>query len=131
MNETIASLLIWASQLTGYGIPDQPVTVQIVSKEWMGQRACPSNPSRCRVMGLYDDNNIVYVIEGLTWQAQDHILLHELVHYLQHHSGKYSLERCIDTVLREREAYHVQNLYIWHVQGGIAGMLPPNATCTE
>ena len=37
--------------------------------------------------------------------------MHELTHYLQHLSGRFDSHSCGDSLVREREAYGVQNEY--------------------
>lgn len=120
------ALIAHAARLTEYAVPAVPPSVETVTGEWMGQRACPKNPNKCPVLGLYDDKDVIYIRDGLAASVHEHVLLHELVHWLQHHSGKFNLDRCIDTALREREAFQAQNAYIITVQNGaLFSPLPP------
>ncbi len=57
------------------------------------------------------------------------LLVHELVHYLQDVSGKYDSHSCIDSVAREREAYHIQNEYILKAHGSFELIRPGPTSC--
>ena len=125
----LLTLLMWASNLSGYPIPDGLPTVQEVTREWMHERAC-SHSTNCPFFAIYDDAlDTVYLIPGLTWRAQDNLLVHELVHYLQDKSGKFKDHSCENIAQREREAYHVQRIYIWSVQNDFGGLPTPPMRC--
>jgi hypothetical protein len=59
----------------------------------------------------------------------DHLRFHEVVHWLQHHSGKFPANDCATLVAREREAYRLENRYIVEVQHGFALMVIPPYDC--
>lgn len=40
------------------------------------------------------------------------LIVHELTHYLQDISGRFSAEDCNDHLAREREAYSIQRQYL-------------------
>lgn len=127
-----AAILREAAKMTSYEIPaGASMLIQPVTAQWMGERACPKNPTRCHVLGLYDDKDVIYLLDTLSGPMRDHVLFHEMVHWLQHHSGKYSLSSCNDTVMREREAYMMQNAYIVLVQHGPLFSPIPPMSCPE
>jgi hypothetical protein len=67
---------------------------------------------------LYEDDDVVFLREDLTDSAKEHVAVHEFVHYLQHHSGRFDLNSCFDTDKREQEAFRVQSRFIAEVRGG-------------
>lgn len=129
MDDWFRSLVVFAAQMGGYEVPADQPEILSVTVEWMSNRACPKHPANCPVLGLYDDKDVIYLRDDLTDTARDHVAVHEIVHWLQHRSHKFNLKSCIDIVDREREAYHVQNLYIWQVQNGLNAMHVPPMIC--
>jgi hypothetical protein len=125
----IAALVNAAVALSGYAPPEQPPAVVEVTRRWMNERACPHHPATCGIAGLYDDKDVVYYVEGLTWQVGDSTVVHEMVHWLQHHSGRFTLTSCVDRDKREREAYMVQQLYVFKYQHGFLATMVPYALC--
>lgn len=128
--ETIRSLIIVAAQMSGYFVPAAEIEVVEVPPVVMHGLACRGDP-RCKVLALYQDKNVIFIREDLTPEAKEHVFVHEAVHWLQHHSGKFSLrdDACLDIVAREREAYHVQNRYVAEVQNGFLFSRAPQFTC--
>src|SRR5450631_4412889 len=98
------------------------------SESWFSHRACKDH-APCPVFGLYEDRNVVFLREDLTDSAKDHIAVHEFVHYLQHHSGRFDLYSCIDTDKREQEAFRVQSRFIAEAQGGFTMFGIPRMPC--
>jgi hypothetical protein len=119
MKEWALYIMTWASRLSGYPVPDTLPQVQFEPESWFSQRAC-QNHIPCPVYGLYEDHEIVYLRADLIDSAKDHIAVHEFVHYLQHQSGRFDLNSCLDTDKREQEAFRVQNRFISEVQGGFS-----------
>jgi len=128
MKEWVLYVMTWASQLSGYPLPDSLPEVQWKSEIWFSHRAC-KDYIPCPVYGLYEDRNVVYLREDLTDSAKDHIAVHEFVHYLQHHSGRFDLYSCIDTDRREREAFRVQSRFIAEARGGFTMFGTPPMPC--
>lgn len=128
MNEALHALVVWAAQLSGYEIPpDAHFEVQPVNKIVMSGMACRGREN-CPVVALYQDRDVIFMRDDLTDAATDHVLIHEIVHWLQHHSGKFQ-HTCVDDVGREQEAYHAQNMYVAQVQKGFTFFRPPQITC--
>ncbi len=128
MKEWVLYVMTWASQLSGYPFPDNLPDVQWKSESWFSHRACKDH-TPCPVFGLYEDRNVVFLREDLTDSAKDHIAVHEFVHYLQHHSGRFDLNSCLDTDTREQEAFRVQSRFIAEVRGGFTMFGIPRMPC--
>jgi hypothetical protein len=62
------------------------------------------------------------------YEQRDDLVVHELVHWLQHLSGKFVSTYCPDRIEREREAYHVQDDYLTQT-GRIPTRVQPAAIC--
>jgi hypothetical protein len=117
-------------QLTGYTKPDVPPTVMMVDEAGMSKLMCKGRP-HCPIFGVYFDHDVIYLREDLIPAGHDHLLAHELVHWLQHHSGKFDLMKCEDTVVREREAYAIEDRYIAEIQHGFQFLPTPPMSCDK
>jgi len=117
MKEWVLYIMASATRLSGYPVPETLPEVQLEPASWFSHRVCHDRVP-CAVYGLYEDHDVVYIRSDLTDSAKDHIAVHEFVHYLQHHSGRFDLHSCIDTDQREQEAFRVQNRFIAELQGG-------------
>jgi hypothetical protein len=133
MDELYAILLSWAVTLTGHPVPDQKPTVQLVSPAFLQQAACKGRP--CRVMGWFPPGETIYLDKRLDVQHDliaSSVVVHEMVHYLQHRSGKYPVPRsCEHSIAMEREAYQAQRDYL--TRYGVyfpIGITVNNAGCT-
>jgi hypothetical protein len=129
MKEWALYVMTWASQLSGYPLPDTLPEVQLKSASWFSHRACQDH-TPCPVFGLYEDGDVVFLRDDLTDSAKDHIAVHEFVHYLQHHSGRYDLNSCFDTDKREQEAFQVQSRFVAEVQGGFERFMGSHLACS-
>jgi hypothetical protein len=113
VNELVVALMAWAVLLTGSPKPATLPTVTLVPHVHLEELAC-GQP--CPVLGLYTFGEVVYLDDQLDPDADVYarsILLHELVHYLQQVSGHYEgMSVCQAAILRERQAYQVQNEYL-------------------
>ena len=129
-SEALRALVVVAAQLSGYHVPAAQLQVEPVNADVMAGLACRGR-ANCRVYALYQDHDVIFIREDLTPKATDHVLVHEIVHWLQHHSGKFSLrpDACVDIARRETEAYRVQNRYVAEIQQDIGSYPPPNFTC--
>jgi len=129
-SNVLAILLSWASYLSGYPIPDQPPELQFRTHEWLVVMACLGK--ECNVVGWYEDNGIIYIDEKYKQSDGfgDSIVVHEMVHYLQDISGKFS-GSCADTIAREREAYLVQSQYLMQATGSIRPVGPLRIGCRD
>ena len=127
--EEARELLRWAAHLSGYAEAEVP-PVRLQPHAFFVANACTGS-SRCRVLGWYADRGVVHVDERLasmdTLFARS-LLVHELVHYLQHKSGRFVPERCESFVEREREAYAVQQRYFM-AYGALPGSSVHHFSC--
>jgi hypothetical protein len=127
---TATVLLSWASHLSGYPAAEAPPAVQFEPHSFFVEQACGGRD--CRVVGWYNDENVIYLDEkhrddDSTFAAS--LVVHELVHFLQHQSGHYDSLSCEDSLAREREAYRVQNRYIIEAHGSFAFVRPGPVSC--
>lgn len=133
MIEFFGILMSWASTLSGYPMPtinEMPV-VRYVSHEFFVENVCVSET--CNVHGWYNDNGIVYIANyiGVDSGYESSVVVHEFVHFLQHKSGLYDTESCPDSLLREREAYGVQNAYFIQALARFQSIKPGPTRCVE
>jgi hypothetical protein len=117
MKEWLLYVMTWASQSSGYPLPDTLPEVQWKSESWFSHRVCKDH-TPCPVYGLYEDGEVVFLREDMTDSAKDHGAVHEFVHYLQHYSDRFDLNSCIDTDKRDQEAFRVQSRFVAEAQGG-------------
>ena len=131
--DVISALMSWAVLLSGYPAPDYLPVVEYKSHEWFMKEACYGGP--CDVIGWYRDTNIIYLDVKLKDDESAYVaslVVHELVHVLQHRSGKFPNSRkdCKQHYEREREAFSVQNSYLARV-GSPAMVFRQPAACPE
>lgn len=126
----LAILLSWASHLSGYPMPAEPPRVQFEEHAFFVENVCGGH--ECNVVGWYNDADIVYIdkqyidVEG---GFATSLVVHEFTHYLQHKSGAFESLSCEDSIVREREAYHVQNRYMIEALARIDTIIPSQTTC--
>ena len=127
---TATVLLSWASLLSGYPAPEVSPAIRFEPHSFFVERVCGGRD--CRVVGWYNDDNVIYIDEkhrddDSTFAAS--LVVHELVHYLQHQSGEFDSHSCEDSLRREREAYRVQNRYIVDAHASFALVRPGPTSC--
>lgn len=118
--EVVASLFLTVAQLSGYPLPRDAPPIHVLSEGEMAEQLC-GRP--CGVRAFYLDGRGVYLRDDLDivndLKARS-ILLHELVHHVQHESGRFAaLGSCERWLAREDEAYRIQNRYL---SGNHSGM---------
>ena len=129
----VAELLGWAIHLADYdgaGLDVPPVRLE--NDAFFARYACRGG-HRCRVLGWYADRGVVHLHEdlaGLDSLFTRSLLVHELVHYLQHASGHYAAHDCASFVAREREAYAVQQRF-FIAYGAQPTIRPHHFACPE
>jgi hypothetical protein len=109
MASLVAALLSWVHAVAGYPIPATAPMVQFASHQFLVDTMCGGVD--CPVAGMYLYGNTVYLDDRLDVEDNpfhQSILLHELVHYLQKHSGLFAPPSCTTWVAAEREAYRLQ-----------------------
>src|SRR5262245_37966399 len=89
--------------------------VQIVPPSFLQAAACNGRP-HCKVMGWFPPGEAIYLDERLDFEHDllaNSVVVHEMVHYLQHQSGKYRAPySCEDFLAMEREAYQAQRDFL-------------------
>jgi hypothetical protein len=113
MDELYAILMSWAVTLSGYPAPAQMPEIVKVPHSYLVQAAC--NGRECKVMGWFPPGKTIYLDERLDPQNNLHassVVVHEMVHYLQHLARGEQPHECANSIAMEREAYQVQRDYI-------------------
>jgi hypothetical protein len=109
----VAGLLAWVNLYTGYAVPEQHPVVALVPHASLEQMGCTGS---CPILGFYRDDGVVYVDGDLllkTNACARSILLHELVHYVQHLNGRFADHDPLTRwQLRELEAHGIQDLFL-------------------
>jgi hypothetical protein len=133
LQSLITSLLLNISALSGYPIPDRLPAVHMVPAAEIQQRVC-SKP--CGVRAFFAPGEGVFVDAALDLKGamyDQSILVHELVHALQHANGRYSSEKDCDRFEAEEvEAYDVQNKFLSQTEDPRRfAFLAPPGTCID
>jgi hypothetical protein len=118
-----AKLLITAALLGHYAPPRDAPTVVLRSAAVLAARFCAG---ACRPHGAYLPGEGILLDEALDLDGSPKdrsILLHELVHYLQDTSGRFSGEpECERWRDREIEAYRLQDRYLSRYDLGVGNV---------
>jgi len=129
MDELFAILLSYAALYGGYA--DAPVPeVDFMPHAFFVVNVCGGK--ECNVVGWYYDDDIVFIDEkhmDMTVGFNTSLVVHEFAHYLQGKSGEFDTFSCEDSVVREREAYYIQSMYMVDVLTTGFTMTPPPAKC--
>lgn len=109
LGEILASLLVYAQLATAYGAPARPPDIVFLPQAELARAVCHKP---CPIYGWYPLGRVIYLDERLD-PVQDMaargILLHELVHYLQHAAGAFTDDiACRNWARREQQAYKIQ-----------------------
>lgn len=114
VSSLVAELFVTINLLSGYPIPERVPQVRFVPQSAMQEMICKGP---CAVKAFYTPEKGVLMDEKLdvrddTWSRS--ILLHELVHHLQHESGKFEAldTPCHRWQAKEVEAYEIQHKYL-------------------
>ena len=127
--EILLILLSWASYFSGYPVGELP-EVRYEPHSFFVENVCGGK--ECRVVGWYDDNDIVYIDEkhenddGVFVSS---LIVHEFTHHMQHKSEEFNSLSCEDSVKREHEAYYVQNRYIIEAMASFQVVFPAPIYC--
>ncbi len=119
--ELLATLLSWAATLSGYPAPDSVPEIAWRGHDFFVEKVC--NGRECRAVGWYNDDDVIFIDERFrdaTGPEVTSLYVHELVHFLQHHSGRYDSHSCTDASAREREALAVQNDFLLTQSASVA-----------
>lgn len=132
-SELLVILLSWASHISSYSYPEIPPDYQFKSHSFFVEHACQGN-SKCNAGAWYNDGGVIYIDDRLQdWKDPmvRSVIVHELIHYLQDLSGKFSQKTCEEQLAREREAYAMQRIYLNRVAGVFAATFPVYAPCPK
>lgn len=120
MDEILAVLMSWAVTLSGYPSPAEMPRVVAVDHRYFVDNACGGH--ECKVLGWYARGKTLYVDRRLDYRDSlyaSSIVVHEMVHYLQHLDQERQAARtgsgdaiCPSAIAMEREAYGVQREYL-------------------
>jgi len=125
--ELLLILLSWAASISGY--PEgEPPTIELQDHAFFVENVCAG--VECKVIGWYNDDNVVYLDRDIPLDLVDQMLVHELVHHLQFQSGKFDSDSCEDSLFREREAYQIQGTYML-ANGRRARPMPMKVSCAK
>ena len=127
--ELLLVLLSWTQHLSGYPMQTVP-PVYYRPHSFFVENACYGK--QCRVQGWYNDTGIVYIDEAFKTDDSafvSSLVVHEFTHYLQHKSGDWNDVSCSSRVVREREAYYVQNRYILTMHDQSIRIAPKKVWC--
>lgn len=112
--DLVAELLAAIRLLAGYPIPDRLPEIHVVPPAEIQRLLCKGH---CGIKAFYLPDKGIFVSDTAD-PAGDvlgrSILLHELVHHVQHVTGKFDRvsNACERWYSKEREAYEVQNAYL-------------------
>lgn len=125
-HELLAALLSWAVTLSGYPDPGAPPLVVRAPHAFFVEEACLGQ--ECPASGWYNDQHMVFIDEALDWDDTytKGLIVHEMTHYLQHLNG-FGGHGCKRALLREREAYYVQDQFLEKHGRIISRKAPPAA----
>ncbi len=113
LSEILASLLLYAQMATGYAVPAEAPEVVFLPQAELAHKACHMP---CPVYGWYSLGHVIYLnarLDPIQDMEARGILLHELVHYLQHFANAFTDDiECRNWGNRERQAYKVQGRWL-------------------
>jgi hypothetical protein len=110
MDALVAVLCAWIHATAGYTVPDPLPRIAFVQAHLIADIMCDGHP-RCPVLGMYLRGDTIFLDDRLDVHGNDYhtsILLHELVHYVQHQSGRFAESDCESWVKQEQEAFRIQ-----------------------
>ena len=115
LSSLVVELFMAIQSLAGYPVPQSGPEIHVVPHAVIEQKICRSQCNR--IKAFYQPDWGVYVDESLdlAGDAFDRsILLHELMHHVQHSEGAYGMlpSDCERRNAEEHEAYKVQNKYL-------------------
>jgi hypothetical protein len=132
-SELLVILLSWAAHLSSYSYPEDPPDYRFEPHSFFVEHACGGN-TNCNTGAWYNNDGVIYLDDRLQDWADPmvrSVIVHELIHYLQDISGKFNKGDCEEQLVREREAYAIQRIYINRIAGVFAATFPVYAPCPE
>lgn len=112
--DLVAELFTAIRLLSGYPIPEHLPGIRVVSPAEIQRMLCKGD---CGIKAFYLPGQGIYLsdaIGSLDDAFGRSVLLHELVHHVQHVTGRFDIiaDACDRWFSKEREAYQVQNAYL-------------------
>lgn len=112
--DLVAELFAAIKLLSGYPIPEQLPEIHVVSPAEIQRMLCKGD---CGIKAFYLPGKGIYLsnaVGPLDDAFGRSVLLHELVHHVQHVTGRFDgvADTCDRWFSKEREAYQVQNAYL-------------------
>ena len=127
LDSLVAGLFVSIRILAGYPVPERLPDVTFVPQAELSRLLCTGN---CTVNGAFLPDRGVLIsdkLDPISDPVARSVLLHELVHYQQElHRRFEDRPACERTILREREAYAVQNRYLARYSLPGATMMVPS-----
>jgi hypothetical protein len=115
--ELIRELTLEAGAITGLALPMRLPLVTIADSDTVSKYACQG---KCKAVGAFHPVYGIAIAKHMNPLKNDlarSILLHELVHFLQHENKLYATANdCIRWFKRERQAYAAQNKFLRKAQ---------------
>ena len=127
--ELIRDLTLEAAAITGLPLPMQLPPVILADQDTVARYACQG---KCEALGAFHPTYGIAIVRHLDPLKNDltrSILLHELVHFLQHENKLFAgVNDCIRWLKREAHAYAAQNKFLRKVQSTtrVANSLTPS-----
>lgn len=113
MKALMAGLLSWVSLYTGYEVPGKVPDIVFANHEKMARLACQED---CPALGFFHPSRVIYldiVLKPETNLCARSVLVHELVHVMQHDNGSfYDYDAHTRWILREKEALIIQKKFL-------------------
>ena len=109
----VSEMFLTIKLISGYPIPQLLPPVHFIPLEQIQQMVC-AGPCQVKAFYLPDKGVFINNTVDLTDAFARSILLHELVHHVQHVSGKFDAmgNACDRWFSKELEAYRIQNQYL-------------------
>ena len=115
----LAVLLSWTVSLSNYPHPGDAPEIVYKPHQFFVDTAC-AGFEKCKAVAWYNNEKTIFLddrIKGNTDANTRSVVVHELAHYLQDLSGKYTDMDCNLHAKREREAYSIQRQYLNKIAG--------------
>jgi len=113
LSRLVVELFAAIRLLSGYPVPDTLPEVHRLPRAELEAMVCRT---ACGVKAFYLKGKGIYLDQALDLEGDlkaRSILLHELVHYAQGHTGKFdTMADCQGWYAKEYEAYAIQNRYL-------------------
>lgn len=118
LHEIVTALIFYIQAEAGlFGAAIPVPEVKFLPQQELAARACNGRCNNVHGWFSYEDGVVYMALDtDVRWNLHDRsILLHELVHHVQHHRDSPRLHNdCATWKARELEAYDVQHRWLYH-----------------